>query len=326
MLIFRCVLRPTAIAATYVMLLFPAEARAEYPDRLITAVVPFSPGGTTDVMARMMSAELGKTLGQTVIVENRAGGASIVGTRYVVSAQADGYTLLFTSSAATNAPAMFRNLPYDPIKDIQPVALYAQAPLMVAVSTTTVKATTLAEFISYLRANPGKLNASSSGNGTTLSAQLFLLKNVATAQIVPYKGSGEAVLAVAAGQVDFIIADALTLAPGLETGKIRALAVTAGQRLANFPDVPTSKETGMPSYLDTVPAALYVRAGTPPEIVERLNKEIHKIVTSPTMAEQFRKLSWTPVLMSVAQSSEWYVNEIAQWKEIVRKANIPLQN
>jgi tripartite-type tricarboxylate transporter receptor subunit TctC len=321
-LLTDCLLR----LALPVVVTICAEARAEYPNRIITAVVPFSAGGTTDVMARIISAELSKKLGKTIIVENRAGGASIVGTKYVLGEPADGHTLLFTSSAATNAPAMFRKLSYDPIKDIQPVALYAQAPLMIAVSTTRVPATNLTDFIAFLRTNPGKLNAASSGNGTTLSAQLFLLRNGASAQIIPYKGSGEATMAVAAGQVDFIIADALTLAPGLETGKIRALAVTAESRLPNFPDIPTSKEAGMADYLDTIPAALYVRAGTPSEIVETLNRDIGSVVSMPQIAEQLRKLSWRPTVMNVQQSTDWYINEIEQWKEIAKKANIPSQD
>ena len=315
-------LAAASIAASLACAL-PHPARADYPYHVITVVVPFAVGGATDILGRLISAGLSARLGQTVVVENKPGTGAVIGTGYVARAKADGYTLLFASTAATETPAMFTHLPYDPLKDIRPVALFAEAPFLVAVSTAKVKAASLKEFIDLLRQNPGRFNAASGGSGSTLSVDLLLLKYNLTATIVSYPSAGEAVTALASGEADFAILDAAPLGPHIASGRIRALAVAADQRLSVLPDVPTAAESGVPGYEDKAAAGLYVRADTPPAIVDRLNTEINAIVAAPDMVERLRKLGWSPLHMSVAQSDAEYRSGIAMWKDIVARAHIP---
>ena len=301
----------------------PDSARAEYPERPITVVVPFAVGGATDILGRLMAASLSTRLGQPVVVENKPGSASVLGTGNVVRAKPDGYTLLFSTTAATNAPAMFKTLPYDPLKDIKPIAVFAEAPYVVAVNADKVKSATLKEFLELIRKNPGKLNASSGGSGTTLSVDLLLLKYDLSAQIVPYPSAGEAVTALAGGETDFMIVDAAPLGPYLASGKIRALAVSSNRRLPVLPDVPTAAEEGVAGYTDTGTAGMYIRADTPPEIVRKLNLEINAITDTPDMVDRLRKLGWSPLHETVDEAGVRYRDGIAQWKDIVARAHIP---
>jgi tripartite-type tricarboxylate transporter receptor subunit TctC len=300
----------------------PGDAHADYPDHTITVIVPFDVGGATDILGRMMSTGLSAALGQPVVVENKPGAGAIVGTQYLVGAKPDGYTLLFSSTAATESPAMYPHTSFDPLKDVKPVALFAQAPFLVAVSTEKIKATTLKDFIDLVRQNPGKFNAASGGTGTTLSVDLFLLKNNLSAVILPYPSAGAAVTALASGEADFAILDGAPLGPFISSGKIRALAVTANQRLAAFPDVPTATEAGLPDYEDTATAGMYIRSDVPADIVQKLNAAIHAIVATSDTTDRLRRLGWTPITLSVDQSNAQYLAGIAQWKDIVQRAHI----
>lgn len=311
------------LAAAAFLAAIATPAAADYPDRPITAVVPFDVGGATDILARMMSAELSNVLKQNIAIVNKPGAGAIVGTQFTTMAKPDGYTILFSGTAAVETPAMYNHLPFDPLKDIRPVSVFAEGPFVIAISTTKVPSTNLKDFIAYMKANPGKLNAASGGSGTTLSVQLFLVRNSLTAQIVPYKSAGAAITALGGGETDFSIPDAAPLGPFVQSGKVRILAVAAEQRLDIYPDVPTTAEAGLPGYIDGGPSGLYVHSATSSDIVQKLHDSMRKVIANPTVVENLRKIGWKPRDTPLEQNASWYREQIQQWKDVVAKGNIP---
>ena len=222
--------------------LLPGPALAEYPERPITAIVPFSSGSSTDVMTRLYSAYLQKELGQPLIVTNKLGASGNIGVQAVLDAKADGYTLLFSANAMTWNPALFDNLPYDPNKDVVPVALLGESPNLLVVNAQKYPAGTLADFMAQVKKNPGKFNVAVSGAG--LSENSLAIQYQLNWTMVTYNGSGEAATAVMAGEADALITSPLSVNSMLATGKIRVLGAASPKRLPNFPDVPTSTESG----------------------------------------------------------------------------------
>ena len=297
-------------------------ADAQYPERLIRAIVPFAPGGSNDGMARLISPELSKALGQPVIVENRPGAAGNIGIDAVAKSPPNGYTILYSATASTQNPAIYRKLPYDPLRDIQPVAEIGQAPYVVLVNPR-VPAKNVQELINLARKHPGKLNAAAGGIGTRLSSELFQIQNKLKLEIIPYNGTGPAALAVLTGESDFGIMDASPLHGQIAAGRIRALAVAGEKRLSSFPNIPTMAEAGFPDYKSSALFGVYVAAGTPMDIVHKLNATINKIISTPAMAQRLRELGAEPNPKSVDAFSALYRAEIEKWKTIVRQANIP---
>ena len=303
--------------------IFPACAGwAEYPDRLIRAIVPFTPGGSTDTMARLIAPELSKALGQQIIVENRPGAAGNIGIDAVVKLPPNGYTLLFSATASTQNPALFRKLPYDPLRDIQPVAELGQSPYVFLVNPR-VPARNVQDLINLARKLPGKLNAASGGIGTRLSSELFQIQNNLKLEIIPYQGSGQAALAVMTGEADFVVMETSPVHGQLAAGRLRALAVAGEKRLTAFPNVPTTAEAGFPDYKAGATFGLYVVAGTPADIVQKLNATINKIISAPALAGRLRELGAELNPKSVEEFSALYRQEIEKWKTIVKRANIP---
>ena len=217
-----------------IVLICPLDA-AEYPERLIRAIVPFAAGGSNDTMARLIAPELTKALGQQVIVENRPGAAGNIGIDAVAKSPPNGYMILFSATASTQNPALFRKLPYDPLRDIQPVAEIGQAPYVFIVNPA-VPARTLQELINVARRNPGKLNAAAGGIGTRLASELFRIQNKLKLEIIPYQSSGQGALAVMTGEVDFVVMETSPVQGQLAAGKLRALAVAGEKRLKSFPE------------------------------------------------------------------------------------------
>jgi len=297
-------------------------ALAQYPERPIRAIVPFAPGGANDVMGRLMSPEIGKLLGQPVIVENKPGAGGNIGLDFVAKSKPDGYTLLYSATASTQNPALYRNLPFDPIKDLVPTAEIGQASYVILVNPKLPLKNAM-DLVEYARRNPGKLNAASGGLGTQLSVEMFRIRNKLSLEIIPYPGTGPAALAVRQGIADFAIMDTSAYAGFLASGHVRALAVAGEKRMSSLPDVPTAREAGLGDYLSGTIFGMYVAGGTPNDIVQKLNATVNRIISTPEMADRLRKLGAEPNPKSVDEFTKLIHSEIALWKTIVKQANIP---
>ena len=260
-------------------------------------------------------------LGQNVVVENKGGADGNIGMDSVAKSTPDGYTLLFNSSAATVNPAMFRNLPFDPVKDLLPVAIVCEYFNLIVVNPVKVPAKTLLEFADLLRKNPGKFNAAA--GGTRLPIDLFLIQNNLNMAVVPYRGAGDAITALLGGEADFMSVNAPALTAHIVSGKLRALAVTAPQRQVDLPDVPTTREAGMPEYTYGSFFAVYVRGGTPAEIVRKLNSAVNAITSTPEVAARFRDLGAVATQKTPEEAVSQYLGDIARLKDVVVRAKIP---
>ena len=312
--------------AAVVIALVPAVSLAAdtWPNKPITYVVPFAPGGNTDTLARIIGPKLSTALGQPVVVENKPGAGGNIGSDFVAKAKPDGYTILggTISSHAINA-SMYPNMPYDPIKNFEPITVLGQAPLLLVVPADSPYKS-VKDLLDAAKAKPGALSFASAGNGTSPHLAGELLKSSAKIQAthVPYKGSGPAVTDILAGHVQFMFDTALIVGGHIKAGKLRPLAVTSSKRTSLFPDVPTLAEAGVPGYEIGSWQAVYAPAGTPKPIVERLNAEIVKALKSPDVAERFGGLGMEPVANTPAQMAEFNKAEVAKWAKIVKEANI----
>lgn len=298
-----------------------SSAFAEYPERVIKGVVPFPAGGGTDIFARVVAERVGTVLGQPVVIENKSGAEGNIGMDSVAKAPADGYTILFNSSAATVNPAMYKRLPFDPVKDLQPVAVLSEYPNLIVVNATKVPAKTLAEFMALLRKNPGKYNAAA--GGTRIVYELFRLQQNVDILIVPYRGAADAITGLLAGDADFMIVNAPGLTQHIASGKLRALAITADQRQPDFPDVPTTREAGMPEFVYGSFFGAYVRSGTPPDVIRKLNAAFNTVSVMPEVVKRFRSLGATATQKTPEEASRQYLGDIARLKDVVQKAKIP---
>ncbi|MEK7875143.1 MAG: tripartite tricarboxylate transporter substrate binding protein [Pseudomonadota bacterium] len=299
-----------------------APARAEYPERLIHAIVPFATGGTNDITARLISPYLSKALGQNVVVENKPGASGNIGLEATAKSAPDGYTILFVATGATQNPALYRNLRFDPINDILPVAAIAESPYAIVVNRS-LPVKRLSEFINLARQHPGKLNASAGGIGTRLSVELFKIHANVKAEIIPYHGTGASALAVATGETDFAITDTSAFMAYIPSGRVKLLAVAGEKRLPSFPDVPTTAEAGLPTFRAGTTVAVYVPGKAPADIVQKLNTTINTVLVMPEVKEQLNKLGANPAPRSVAEVNQWYRREVQTWKDIVKRLNIP---
>lgn len=300
-------------------------AYAEYPERPLRAIVPFTTGGPNDILARLISPMLSKALGQNVIVENRPGADGRIGIEALARAAPDGYTILFSGGAVALIPAIKKNVPYDPIRDIQPVSELGTSPYLIAVHPQ-VPAKNVMQLIDLAKKNPGKLNGSSGGNSTFMSLVLFQIKTGTRIVNIPYKGAGDAGLAVARGEADMAIMDSSAFGPHLESGRVRVLAIAADKRSPTFPDLPTAKEAGLPDYTASSLFGVFTTGKAPPEIVRKLNMEINKVVAAPEISKRLVALGLEPSQKSVEQFTRQYLAELAQWKDVVARAKIPLEN
>jgi tripartite-type tricarboxylate transporter receptor subunit TctC len=315
------VLRACVAVASVVLLGLPLIARAEYPDHAIKAIVPFPPGGGTDIFTRLVSQRLSQVLGQPVVVENRAGADGNIGMEFVAKAAPDGYTIVFNSSAATVNAVMYRNLRFDPEKELKPAGVLAEYYNLIIVNPDKVAAKTLPEFVELLRRNPGKYNFAS--NGARLGIELFKTAANVDVTIVPYKGAGDAITGLLRGDSDFMIVNAPGLTQYIAGGKLKPLAITAPARQADFPDVPTTREAGLPGYTYASFFGAYVPAGTPPDIVRKLNAALDQVTALPEVVEQFRQNSAVAVQSTPEQATARYLGDIAKYRDIVIKAKIP---
>jgi tripartite-type tricarboxylate transporter receptor subunit TctC len=298
-----------------------AAAQA-WPSKPIRYVVPFAAGGTTDILARTISERLSVALGQPVIVENKPGAGGGVGAAEVAKAAPDGHTIMggTISTHAINA-SLYKSLPYDPVKDFVAITLIARVPNMLVINND-IPAKNVAELIALMKANPGKWTFASSGNGTSqhLSGELF--KGVAGVEMqhIPYKGSPPALTDVMGGQVNMTFDNITTAWPLAKGGKLRALAVTTAKRSPVAPDVPTLAESGLPGYEVGSWQGVFAPAGTPPDIVRRLNTEIVKIINSPDVQKKLLELGAEPVGNSSEEFAALVKAEVVKWGDVVKKS------
>jgi len=310
------------LAAGLALMLCCAPALAQYPDKPVKLVVPFPPGGPTDVFARVLSAALSEQLGQQVIIENKGGAGGTVGTEQVAKAKPDGYTLLF-GTAATHGinVSLYDQLPYDPLKDFELVALAGLVPMVLLVSPEQPR--TLPELIAKLKADKGKSSYASSGNGTTnhLAGELFKTRAGVEATHVPYRGSGPALQDLMGGRVTFMFDSFGTSLEQIKAGKLHAVVIMADKRSQARPDVPTAAEAGLADFVGGTWNIVAVPAGTPKPIVDRLNAAINKALVSPTVAERLQQLGIEAVTDSTPASTRAFVTaEIAKWRDVIRAA------
>jgi tripartite-type tricarboxylate transporter receptor subunit TctC len=301
---------------------FAALAQA-YPSKPVHLIVPFPPGGPTDITGRTIAEKLQQRLGQPVIVDNRPGAGSIIGTDLAAKSPADGYTLLLGSNSIALQPLLQAKLPYDPQKDLTPVILAVRIPNVLVVHPS-VPAKTVAEFIALAKAKPGTINYASVGNATGphLFAELFRSLTGAQMVHVPYKGTAPAVNDLLGGQVQALFDSLATALPNIRAGKLRALGVTSLSRSKSAPDIPTLDEAGASGYEATGWFGVLVPAGTPPEIVARLNGEIGAILRLPDVEERFLKFGAESSGGSPADFARFIKSEQDKWGRIIRDAGI----
>jgi len=317
------------IAAFVAALLVPLAVSADWqPSKPIRIVVPFAPGGQPDVVARALAEPLSKSLGQPVIVENRPGAGGNIATEAVAKAAPDGQTLLMgTNGPLAVSPALYKNLPYDPLKDLAPVTLVGTSPNLIAVNPAT-GITTLRGLIDKAKAEPGKLNFSSVGKGSISQLSMELLNSVAGISTVhiPYNGGPPAVTALIAGDVQILSLNPTALIPQVAAGKARVVAQTSAKRSTLIPDVPTVAESGYPGFEAEVWMAVMAPAKTPPEAIARLNAELVKIIRSAQLRESLWNRQWIdPVESRPEDVTAVLQREGAKWAAIVKSANIAVE-
>ncbi|MFO1413371.1 MAG: tripartite tricarboxylate transporter substrate binding protein [Burkholderiales bacterium] len=302
----------------------PAAFGQAWPAKPIKLVAPSTPGDAPDVIARLVAEKLSTVLGQQVVVDNRPGAGGVVGSDAVAKAAPDGYTLIMgnAGSHGINA-AVYSKLPYDIQRDFAPVSLVAIAPNVMVVNPG-VPANTVAEFIAYAKANPGKMSYSSGGNGSSAHMSMELFKAMAGVDIqhIPYKGSSPALADLAGGQVQVFIGNMPPTVPLIKGGKIRALAVTTKTRSPLMPELPTIADSGLPGYETVAWFGVLAPAGTPSEIVNRLSQEIAKIAKSPEMREKLLAMGAEPVGSTPEEFKLVIDRDIAKWKPLAQKVGI----
>jgi tripartite-type tricarboxylate transporter receptor subunit TctC len=307
-----------------VLLVGPAVAET-YPARPIRLVVGYSPGGGNDLIARIVAAKLQEKLGQPVIVDNRPGAQSIVAAEAVAKAPSDGYTLrVAPSGPMTINPAVYAKLSYSPERDFSPVSLLAEFPLLLAVGAEQPPKT-VGELVEYGRANPKLANYASSATPFQLASELFNQRTGSKFQHIPYRGSGDAVQAVAAGQVLMTIADSGPMSGPLKAGKLRGLALTAAKRNPSFPDVPTMQEAGIPDMEISLWTGIVAPINTPPEIVNLLAQTIRQILTLNDVKKAMDAIAVEPRSTTPDEYRDLIARDTARWKEVAATANIKLE-
>ena len=314
-----------ALAAVFtaIALLLAPAAQAAYPERVITLIVPFAAGGPTDIIARIVSVAFQKSLGQSVIVENRGGGGGNPGMTIAARAVPDGYTLLLTSTAIAVNQALYKSLPYDPFKDFAPICELVNAPNVLFVrSDSDIKS--VADLIARAKAAPGKLNYSSPGAGTKshLTAEQLKLRAGIDMVHIPYRGGGPATMAVLEGTVDVGSVALAPVEPLVKEGKFRALAVTGPERWFTLPDVPTMIESGFPGFVSDTFNALFAPAGTPPEIIALLSRESQAALKTPEARDQAHRAGYQIVAGTPEQLAARLASEIPAVKELVGRLGI----
>ena len=302
---------------------WPARAQDAWPSRPIRFILPFPPGGGTDILGRLIAERLTANLGQPVVAENRGGAGGNVGAEAAAKSAPDGYTIVLVAPSLAISPSLYSTLGYDPVKDFAPVSLVATVP-NVMITNPSVPAKTLAEFIRLAKSKPGEMNFGSGGSGTSnhLAGELFNIVAGVKLVHIPYKGVNLAMNDVLSGRVQLVFIGIPAAAPHIKAGKLRALALVAPQRSSVLPDVPTVAEAGLPRFEVTTWYGILAPAGTPRPVVERLNGELGKIMHSSELKERLEALATDPMTSTPEQFADLIRREIAKWREVVREAGV----
>ena len=301
-----------------------ALAQASFPSRAVTLVVPVPPGGILDSVARMIIPSMAQTLGQPVVIDNRAGAGGNIAASYVAKAPADGHSLLVGYSMFhVGNPSMYSNLSWDPVRDFAPIAMLVVSPHVLAVHPS-VPAKNLRELVDLARANPGKLNYATSGNGSVphIGVELFKQQNNLFITHIPYRGAGPAMLDVVAGNVQMTVATPPSLGGFVQSGKMRALAVAASKRLALMPEVPTAAEAGFPGFELEAWVALFAPIGTPAATVQKLSEAAKVALESPAVRKSAETAGVEIRFMPPAQLDALVRKDIQYWSKVIKTANI----
>jgi tripartite-type tricarboxylate transporter receptor subunit TctC len=302
-----------------------AQDTASYPNRPIKIIVPVAPGGTVDMVARSIAEALTKALGQQVIVENKPGASSLLGTNFVAKAAPDGYTLLAHSTTFVTAPVLLKNAGYDPFKDFVPITVTCQIPMVLVVNPDKIPARNVKDFIALAKAQPKFYAYASSGNGSTghIAAELFSSAAGVSYLHVPYKGNAQSMVDLLGGQIPFMFDQVSTSAQYILSGKIAAIGVTSKTRSAILPNVPTLDESGLAGFEDSTFNGLFAPAGTPAPIINRLHTELTKILKSPELVKQFMakgvELGASP---TPEQFKLYLAQQTSRYQELARSAKI----
>jgi tripartite-type tricarboxylate transporter receptor subunit TctC len=301
----------------------PAQA---YPTRPVRLIVPFAPGGGTDIIARLVAQELTQTWGQTVVVDNRGGSGGIIGTNLAVKSTPDGYTMVLCSLGVSYAPALYSRLPYSTEKDLLPVSLVATQPFVYVV-TPSLGVNSMKELIALAKSKPGQIRYGSGGAGGSSHLGTELLRTMTGIELVhvPYKGTGPALTAMLAGEIQVQLIGISSVVPHMKTGRMRALAVSGAKRSAAAPEVPTVAESGVAGYAFDVWYGMLFPAGTPRAIVGKVNADINRVLKSAALAQRFAAVGLEPSGNSAEAFANMLRAEIAKWRKVVREANIKVE-
>lgn len=321
--------RSLFVAALLPLLLMasPAVSAQDYPTRAVRIVVPFPPGGSIDMVTRMLAQRLSGEMGQQFIVDNRPGASGNIGMDMVAKSTPDGYTLVMAPFGVATNVHFFQKLSFDPFKDLAPIIRVADQPNVLVVNPDRVKAGNVSELVAYLKANPGKLSFGTSGLGNPqdLAARMFMRATGTDMLNIAYKGGAPALADLVAGHIDLMFETSPTAVPYVKSGKLRALAVTSDKRLSSIPEVPTVAEAGVSQYKAMFWMGLLAPAGTSSAIVQKLNAQVQKLLNSTDVQKQLAEMSLYPAGGTPADFGGFLQSESAYYAKLVKDMNIPLQ-
>ena len=302
------------------------NAPPSYPTKFIRFIVPYAPGGSSDVLARTISQKLNDALGQTLVIDNRPGAGSMIGTDIAAKSPADGYTIILSDMPHTINPSIYAKVPYDPIRDFAPVTLIGVSPMFLF-AHPSLQATNIKEFIALAKTQPGKIAIASGGTGATTHLMAELLQTHAGIKLnhVPYKGAGPALSDIVAGQVPATFTSMATAAPFAKSGRLRILGVTTSKRMAAFPDVPTFEESGVSGMVVEHWWGVMAPAGVPKAIIDKLRAAIVNAVNSPEVRERFTALSVEPRTTTPEQFRALLASDVKRWAKVVKDAGIHIE-
>lgn len=296
-----------------------AQAQGVYPQKQVRLVVPFAPGGASDILARTLGQKLSESMGQTFVIDNKPGAGGTLGAELVAKSAADGYTLLLSDVAVhTIAPKLYAKLGYTQDQLVPVINLATFAHILIAAPTTTLKS--FADVLAQDKAKPGKFSVASSGNGTSTHLTIEMVNMTASTQLthVPYKGGGAAITDVMGGQVDLMFIGTPPAMPLIQSGKLKALAVTTSKRMSTLPQVPTVAESGLPQFESVAAQGIFAPAGTPREVVQKLNTEIARIIRLPDVRAKWDQLGAEPVDNTPQQFTSWLSTEAQKWGKVIQ--------
>jgi tripartite-type tricarboxylate transporter receptor subunit TctC len=320
MKLIACITR-AAVAATLALAAAGAAFADTFPSKPVTIVAAFPPGGTVDLLARAVGPKLSESWKQPVVVENRPGASGIVGTQYVARSAPDGHTLLLIPITHVTNASLFSKLPFDPLADFTPISLLASQPIML-VANKSLPVNSVSELIAYAKANPGKLNCGSGGNGTSQHLACELFKSMAKVDIrhIPYKGNAAAMTDVISGQIELLFDQMATAVPHVRAGKVKALAVSTRARSPAMPNVPTVDESGLPGYETSAWFGMIGPAGMPRELVDRIQADLAQALTDPQTKERLASQGLTLIGGKPQEFKSYLAEELGKWAKVVKES------